>query len=112
MDKKKLFVGSLPWSLSSQYLKDLFSPFGEIVDVVVISDSATGRSKGFGFVTFSTEESADKAQKEMNEKEVEGRNIIVNFAKPREERPGGGGGGFRRDNFGGGRNNNFRKNRR
>src|SRR3989338_2499434 len=105
MDKKKLFVGSLPWSLSSQSLKDLFSPFGEIVDSVVISDSMSGRSKGFGFVTFANEADAEKAQKEMNEKDVEGRKIVVNFAKPREERSGGGGGG--RD-FGR-RNDNFRR---
>lgn len=100
MDKKKLFVGSLPWSLSSHSLKDLFAQYGEIVDAVIISDSATGRSKGFGFVTFAKEEDAQKAQSEMNGKDVEGRNIVVNFAKPREDR-----GGFRRDN-------NFRRNRR
>lgn len=106
MDKKKLFVGSLPWSLSSHSLRELFASFGEIVDVVVISDSMSGRSKGFGFVTFATEEDAAKAQKEMNEKDVEGRKIIVNFAKPKENR-----GDFRRGNdFG--RNTNFRRSRR
>ena len=103
MDKKKLFVGSLPWSMSSTSLKDLFAQFGEIVDAIIISDSATGRSKGFGFVTFSNEADAEKAQTEMNGKDVEGRNIVVNFAKPREDR-GGGGGGFRR-------NDNFRRSR-
>lgn len=89
-DKKKLFVGSLPWSLSSHSLRELFAQFGEIVDAVIISDSATGRSKGFGFVTFANEADAAKAQAEMNGKDVEGRNIIVNFARPREDR-----GGFR-----------------
>ncbi len=101
MDKKKLFVGSLPWSLSSHSLKDLFSSYGEIVDSVVISDSMSGRSKGFGFVTFANEADAEKAQVEMNEKDVEGRKIIVNFAKPKEDRGGGfrGGSGGGRDNF-------------
>lgn len=102
MDKKKLFVGSLPWSLSGQSLNDLFSQYGEIVEAVIISDSMTGRSKGFGFVTFANEADAEKAQAEMNGKEVEGRTIVVNFARPREDR---GGGGFRKDN-------NFRKGRR
>lgn len=88
MDKKKLFVGSLPWSLSGQSLRDLFSQFGEIVDAVIISESSTGRSKGFGFVTFAKEEDAAKAQTEMNGKDVEGRNIVVNFARPREDRGG------------------------
>lgn len=86
MDKKKLFVGSLPWSLSSTSLKDLFAQYGEIVEAIIISDSATGRSKGFGFITFANEEDAAKAQKEMDGKDVEGRNVVVNFAKPREER--------------------------
>lgn len=102
MDKKKLFVGSLPWSLSSTSLKELFGAYGEIVDSIIISDSATGRSKGFGFVTFAKQEDAEKAQAEMNGKDVEGRNIVVNFAKPREERSGG---------FRGGGNNNYRRGR-
>ncbi|MBI2051261.1 RNA-binding protein [Candidatus Roizmanbacteria bacterium] len=100
MDKKKLFVGSLPWSLSSHSLRELFTQYGEIVDAIIISDSATGRSKGFGFVTFANEADAAKAQAEMNGKDVEGRNIVVNFAKPREDR-----GGFRG-------NRDFRRGRR
>lgn len=92
MDKKKLFVGSLPWSLSGQSLNDLFAPYGEIAEAVIISDSMTGRSKGFGFVTFANEADAEKAQTEMNGKDVEGRSIVVNFARPREDR-----GGFRKD---------------
>lgn len=86
MDKKKLFVGGLPWSMSGSSLQDLFAQYGEIVEAVIISDRQTGRSKGFGFVTFAKEEDAAKAQKEMNGKDIEGRNIVVNFAKPREER--------------------------
>lgn len=95
MDKNKLFVGSLPWSINGDSLKALFAPYGEITEAIVITDRQTGRSKGFGFVTFATEESAQKAL-EMSGKEVEGRPIVVNVAKPREERTGGGG-GFRRD---------------
>lgn len=101
MDKNKLFVGSLPWSLNNDSLRELFSQYGEIVEVVVISDRDTGRSKGFGFITFKNEEDAQKAL-EMDGKEVEGRKIVVNIAKPRENRSGG---GFRHDN-------NFRKDRR
>ncbi len=99
MDKNKLFIGSLPWSITSEALSELFSQYGEISDAVVISDRATGRSKGFGFVTFTTEEAANAAL-EMDGREVEGRPIVVNIAKPREERTGGGGGGFRREGGG------------
>ncbi len=103
MDKNKLFVGSLPWSLDTEALRTLFSTYGEITDVIVITDRDTGRSKGFGFVTFSTEESAQKAL-ELDGREVEGRTIVVNVAKPREDRNSGGfgggrsSGGFNRDN--------------
>jgi len=99
MDKNKLFIGSLPWSVTSDQLRELFASYGEITDAVVISDRDTGRSKGFGFVTFATEESAQKAL-EMDGKEVEGRTIVVNVAKPRVDRGGfrgGDRGGFRRD---------------
>jgi len=98
MDKNKLFVGSLPWSINNDTLKELFASYGEISEAIVITDRNTGRSKGFGFVTFMTPESAQNAL-EMNGKEVEGRPIVVNIAKPREPRTGG----FRRDDrFGGG----------
>lgn len=100
-NKNKLFVGSLPWSINNDSLKELFAPYGEITEAVVITDRDTGRSKGFGFVTFAKAEDAQKAL-EMGGKEVEGRTIVVNVARPREERSGGG--GFRRDN-------NFRRDR-
>ncbi len=93
MDKNKIFVGSLPWSINESSLKELFSQYGEIAEAIIIIDRDSGRSKGFGFVTFANEESAQKAL-EMNGKEVEGRTIVVNIAKPREER---GGSGYRRD---------------
>lgn len=96
MDKNKLFVGSLPWSITSDSLKALFAEFGEVTEAIIINDRETGRSKGFGFVTFASPEAAQKAL-ELNGKEIEGRTIVVNVAKPREERTGGGGDRFRRD---------------
>lgn len=85
MDKNKIFVGSLPWSINNDSLKELFAQYGEVTEAVVIMDRETSRSKGFGFVTFATPESAQKAL-EMSGKEVDGRAIVVNIAKPREER--------------------------
>jgi len=85
MDKNKIFVGSLPWSINNDSLKELFAQYGEVTEAVVIMDRETQKSKGFGFVTFSTPESAQKAL-EMSGKEVDGRAIVVNIAKPREER--------------------------
>lgn len=100
MDKNKLFVGSLPWAINNDSLRELFAQYGEVTEAVVITDRDSGRSKGFGFVTFSNEESAQKAL-EMDGKELEGRKIVVNVAKPRENRSGGGfnrgGSDFRRD---------------
>ncbi len=85
MDKNKIFVGSLPWSINNDSLKELFATYGEVTEAVVIMDRETSKSKGFGFVTFTTPESAQKAL-EMSGKEVDGRTIVVNIAKPREER--------------------------
>ena len=85
MDKNKVFVGSLPWSINNDSLKELFAQYGEVTEAVVIMDRETQKSKGFGFVTFAIEESAQKAL-EMSGKEVDGRAIVVNIAKPREER--------------------------
>lgn len=98
MDNKKLYVGNLPWSMTNESLKELFSEFGEVSEAVIISDRMSGRSKGFGFVTFATEESAQAATQAMNEKDLEGRKIIVNVARPREEGGSrGGAGGYRND---------------
>lgn len=85
MDQNKIFVGSLPWAINNDSLRELFSKYGEITEAVVITDRATGRSKGFGFVTFATAEAA-QASLEMDKQEVEGRPIVVNIAKPREDR--------------------------
>ena len=95
MDKNKLFIGSLPWSINNDSLKELFAQYGEITEAIVITDRDSGRSKGFGFVTFTNEADAQKAL-EMDGREVEGRTIVVNVAKPREDR-GPRRGGFRDD---------------
>ncbi len=89
---KKLFVGSLPWAVDNQKLQDLFSKFGEITEAVVVMDKMTGRSRGFGFVSFADDAAADQAVKEMNGADMDGRKIVVNEARPREDRPQHGGG--------------------
>lgn len=83
---KKVYVGNLPFSVEQAKLKELFDSYGEIEEAVVISDRFSGRSKGFGFVTFVNDADADKAIAEMNEKDMEGRPLKVNEARPREER--------------------------
>lgn len=82
----KVYVGNLPFSVDDNELKEIFSSYGEITEAIVIKDKYSGRSKGFGFVTFADKESADKAVSEMNEKEVQGRPIKVSEARPMEER--------------------------
>jgi RNA recognition motif-containing protein len=84
-NKKKLYVGNLPYQVTSDELKSMFSEFGEIVDAVVISDRDSGRSKGFGFVEFSSEEDAKKAVDGMAGKEMDERKLVVNFARPPRE---------------------------
>jgi len=81
----KVYVGNLPWSVDDDKLKDLFSEYGEVSEAVVIKDKYSGRSKGFGFVTIDDDEGAKKAIAELNEKEVDGRALKVNEAKPRED---------------------------
>ena len=82
----KVYVGNLPFSVGDKQLSDLFSPYGEISEAVVIKDKYSGRSKGFGFVTFEDKEAAAKAISEMNGKEVQGRELKVNEARPMEAR--------------------------
>jgi RNA recognition motif-containing protein len=84
--ESKLFVGSLPWSIRDDALKALFEKAGNVVSASVIVDRMSGRSKGFGFVEMSSPEEAQAAIEMYNEQEVEGRKIIVNVARPREER--------------------------
>ena len=90
---KKLFVGSLAWATDSSGLQTAFSRFGEIEEAIVISDRETGRSRGFGFVTFVDDSSVQTAISEMNGADLDGRPIVVNEAKEQAPRGGGGGGG-------------------
>ncbi|MFC1682083.1 RNA recognition motif domain-containing protein [Nanoarchaeota archaeon] len=84
----KVYVGNLPFSVDQAKLSELFASFGEIEEASVISDKFSGRSKGFGFVTFKNDESAKKAIAEMNDKDIEGRKLKVNEAKPMDpDRP-------------------------
>lgn len=78
----KVYVGNLPFSVDDNKLKEIFASYGEIEEATVIQDKFNGRSKGFGFVTFKEDENAKKAISEMNGKEVEGRELKVNEAKP------------------------------
>ncbi|MDA3837092.1 MAG: RNA-binding protein [Nanoarchaeota archaeon] len=82
---KKLFIGNLDFKTADKDLEDMFSGYGDINDCVIIKDRETGRSKGFGFVTFDDDEAAEKAVEGLNEKEVRGRKLTVNIAKEREE---------------------------
>jgi len=107
-----IFVGSLPFKIEESELQEIFEEYGEVASVKIITDRATGRSKGFGFVEMPNEEEAKKAIEELNNAEVEGRTIVVNKAEEKKEgsRPAGGGfrggagggGGFRGGNSGGG----------
>jgi RNA recognition motif-containing protein len=81
----KLFVGSLPWAVDDQQLKDAFAEFGEVTYAKVIIDRDTNRSKGFGFVEFADEAAAKAAIDKLNNCEMNGRTIVVNEAKPRED---------------------------
>lgn len=82
---KKLFVGNLPWSINDDRLKELFSKYSSVVSAAVILDKETGRSRGFGFVEFSDDAEATTAVSEMNQTEADGRQIIVNEARPRQD---------------------------
>lgn len=92
---KKLYVGSLSYSIDETQLNDLFTPFGAIISAKIINDRDTGRSKGFGFVEFEDTSAADEAIDELNGKEISGRTIVVNEARPQAPRGGGFGGGRR-----------------
>ena len=88
----KLYVGNLSYDTTENDLQDLFAPHGTVLGAQLIMDKMSGRSRGFGFVTMETKESADAAVAAMNGKNVEGRDLTVNEARPREDRPPGGGG--------------------
>lgn len=113
-----IYVGNLPYKLTDADLRELFAAYGEVSSVSMVKDKMTGQSKGFGFVEMPNANEAATAIAGLNEKAVQGRNIKVNEAKPREDRPrtgGGGRGGFGgsrdagRGSFGGGRDGSSRE---
>jgi len=83
----KLFVGGLPYSTTDDELQDVFAAHGKVVSAKVITDRETGRSKGFGFVEFETDDEAQAAMKALHDSELGGRRILVNEARPQEQRP-------------------------
>lgn len=83
---KKLFVGSLPYSTTNSQLEELFSKAGKIVSVSVITDKFSGQGKGFAFVEMESDEDAEKAIKMFNNYNLDGRSIVVNIARPKEDR--------------------------
>lgn len=97
-----IFVGSLPFKIEESELQEIFEEYGEVTSVKIITDRATGRSKGFGFVEMTNEEEAKKAIEELNNAEIEGRTIVVNKAEEKKEGSRPAGGGFRGGNSGGG----------
>jgi len=84
---KRLFVGGLPYTVTSSQLEEMFSKFGKVVSCDVITDRYSGQSKGFAFIEMENDKEADEAIEKLNETELEGRKIAVNVARPREERP-------------------------
>ena len=98
----KIYVGNLSFQTTNQDLNDLFGAVGAVESANIIEDRETGRSRGFGFVEMANSEDGDKAIAELNGKEVDGRTLKVNEAKPQENRSGGGGGGGRGGYGGGG----------
>ena len=99
----QLFVGNLSFNTTENDLQDAFAAHGTVTETNLMVDRTTGRPRGFGFVTMSTAEEAQKAIDALNGASLDGRALTVNVARPREERPSGGGGGGRRQ-FAGARN--------
>jgi cold-inducible RNA-binding protein len=98
----KLYVGNLSFNTTENELQELFSQAGAVQEVTLMQDKFTGKSRGFAFVTMSSEEDAQNAISKLNGQTVEGRALTVNEARPRESRPPGGGGGGGRGGYGGG----------
>ncbi|MFK7758619.1 MAG: RNA recognition motif domain-containing protein [Phycisphaerales bacterium] len=89
-----LYVGNLPYSMNDQELNEIFSQIGDVQSAKVMSDRETGRSRGFGFVEMADSDAGHQAIEKLNGHEFDGRALVVNEARPREERPRGGGGGY------------------
>ena len=102
-----IYVGNLSWGLKDQDLANLFAPFGEVASAKIVMDKFTQRSKGFGFVEMPSDEQAQAAIAQLNGSEIEGRNLVVNESRPKEE--GSGGGGFKKRSFGGGGGGGYKK---
>ncbi|KAG2140299.1 hypothetical protein BD769DRAFT_145622 [Suillus cothurnatus] len=90
----KVYVGNLSWNTTDDSLRQAFGEFGQVTDAIVMKDRETGRSRGFGFVTFNGNEDAQAAIDGMNEQELDGRRLRVNLANARPSGGGGGGGGY------------------
>lgn len=103
----KLYVGNLSFNTTNQDLSDMFGAFGTVESANIVEDRETGRSRGFGFVELSSKAEGEEAIASLNGKEVDGRSLTVNEAKPREARAGGGGGGGGRGGYGGGGGGNY-----
>jgi cold-inducible RNA-binding protein len=103
---EKLFVGNLSYKTTENDLQDAFAAHGTVIEANLMLDRVTGRPRGFAFVTMSSPEEAQKAIEAMNGKQLDGRALTVNIARPREERPAGGGG--RREFRGGGGRREYR----
>lgn len=101
-----IYVGNLSWNLKDQDLSDLFTPYGEVASAKIVLDKFTQRSKGFGFVEMPKDEEAQAAIAQLNGSEVDGRNLVVNESRPKEE---GSGGDFKKRSFGGGGGGGFKK---
>ena len=106
----KLYVGNLNFRCTEDDLRELFSPYGQIDDLIILNDRETGRSRGFGFITLADDDQAKQAMEQLNDQDFQGRNLVINEARPRTDRPGGGGysgggggGGYSGGQRGGGR---------
>jgi cold-inducible RNA-binding protein len=104
---KNIFVGNLSYDATEQTLRSLFEEYGTVEKASVVTDRDTGRAKGFGFVEMSVNAEGERAIAELNGREMDGRALNVNEARPREDRGGFGGGGQRRGNFGGQNRNRY-----
>ena len=109
MSSNKLFVGNLSFNTTENDLQDAFAAYGSVTEANLMMDRATGRSRGFAFVTMSSDQEAEAAIAGLNGASLDGRDLTVNVARPREERSGGGGGGGggRREYSGGGRRDRY-----
>jgi len=107
--KMNIYVGNLSWNLKDQDLSNLFATHGEVISAKIVNDKFTNRSKGFGFVEMANDDQAQAAIAALNGTEVDGRNIVVNESRPKQEGGSGGGGGFKKRSFGNGGGGGFKK---